>query len=313
MPQPDYDNMSDEELEGEFAKSLAEEDNPQQEPEQPAVGDPDPPAQAEAEDTAEQSPTEPVDDVPPNGEATTTEPVEADVDERDDKIEELQLQLKQVELERQKFHFDRQREAGLVGTLHQRLDSIEGVLSGRNQPEETGYEGDDPQPKPTAKPLADPRVEEMLQEHKEARIRASYETLERQMRQDVTRELVEPTPEQVSAEVESRLAAISPIIQKNVQQYAGQNLNANAASKVFEQEWGLAYGEFKLSKLKERNATRRATQVSASRRAKIAATDDTGSSPIAAPRAKSVEDMTIEEIDAELERQHGSGNRYRER
>jgi hypothetical protein len=309
--QPDYEQMSLEELEAELDKADDFGHPPEQEPEQPA-GEPDP---KEAEAQPEEQPEAP-EDVPVEGDpATDQPPAEPEFDERDSKIEELQLQVEQQRLEREKFQFDRQRDSGRYGVLRQEMESLKGTIAGLQSGDLEAGDEQAARP-PTA--FQDPRFDEIVADIKQTKLQSAYQEFENSLAQEVAAEMQaagkEPVPDEVATEVRSRVQAITPAIEQEVQKYANENLKPEAASRILSLHCKLAYGDWKIQRARTRNAGRRVSQIAKSRQAKLEATDDAGNPPVVKPQTKSYEDMTADEADAEMTRLYGrGGNRYRER
>jgi hypothetical protein len=305
---PDYDGMTDEQLEEALAKGGGPVVPSEEEPEQPAS---EPDAETAPEAPADESPADPVEEAPADAPAE-----EPEFNEQESQIEELRLQLQQQKQERERASFQRDREAGTVGSLKQELESIKALLANRQD----DLEGDDgvEAAKAPAPAFRDSRVDDIEQDRKQQRIATAFKEFIDKVGDDTRKDLEAAangeavTAEAFAAEHEARIKAMTPRIQEQAAVYKDESFNIKAAEKATRMACDAGYLDWQLERVRNLRAAaskKQASQVSSKKREKMAASVSGSGSSAPSASHKLAENMSADEADAALVREFGSGQR----
>jgi len=316
-----YDEETVEQLEARFAKGEGLVNNDPEEPEAPPAETPEPPAGKEAE-----PPKEPA--AEPEAEVVPDEPAEDVPDEQALLVEELRLQVERADRDRKKQEFLAGRATGESGFLKRRIEQLEQSLAGREPTPDSDYDEPDTEPTRRVQPtrqdsVHESRLADLEQERREAALEVEYSMFLSEVKNDVVSDLTiqangtnrPPSEVDAAAEVDKRMQALIPQIHDEIKPYGSMQLNAKSSRKVARLAFDSAYTDWKLQRLRDMKleaSKKRVSQVPARKREKLAATiSGSGGASVPADRPKTYDDMSVEELEAELKREEPRRSRIR--
>jgi hypothetical protein len=306
----DYDSMTVEELEQQFAegKGIIQEGTPDEPEPEPIAAESETSEPQETEQGVEDPPTE-----------TPESPVEPELDENELRLQEMQIQLEQAKAAAERFEFIAGNNAGKMGHLQKQL--LE-ATERRDAPVEDPIdyapdriaEAQPVQPQPRASNKLEAEVAELRAEQMQRATEQIYNEFLAQVASDLTRQGVEQ--DMVEPEQNAIMEQITPTLRQRFEPFGDiGNMGPKSVNKVTRMVLQSAYSDIKLAKiaeLRKQASERKATQIAESKIVKQAASPSGSSGQaVKEPPPKRIEDMTAEEADAEMIRLYGDGGNLR--
>lgn len=263
----------------------------------------------------EETPTEPPQETPPEpvpSEAAPEEskeqvPAEPEEDIQQLQMDQLQLDLQQAEQERDKFKLLMGTQGNQIGELRKTIERLQTIPPSREPEggyEETAEEAAPRQPGPSQVPDSYlERLARMEEAQNQREIQAAYQAFLQDNRD------VLPTEEDGREEL---LGRMRPIVDQEIKEYSAIPLQPSQMGKLARGILDTALMQVRRQDIQSRLVKareRKAAQVPKHRQVSAAAISGAGSKSASAPKAKGPEDMSAEEADAWLKREHGDGHR----
>ena len=300
--QVDYDSMDLDQLEREFDEHKGEIH------EQLVAQTSDPMDDEPVAEKAE--PEVPVEEAeePTPDESVEVDPAEAQDDPVDAMhlLEVAQAKVEKVEAERDRDRFLADRNAGMVGHLQQQMNALREHMAAKVDATRDNYEDEpvsEPSPRRPAAQSLDPELQSELDEIRSDRVRRTLEEESQSFQAEVkpffdqvSERYGQEESAQVAEDIKARVAAM-PEEYKQVLTGTDAKLAAVTARSIFRS----AMADAKLAFLERR--PKKATQLPESRRRKMeaaSAADSSSDSLKKGSEPKSIDDMSLEEIDAAL-------------
>ncbi len=299
---PNYDSMSVEEIELEFERTGGV--NPEEGSEESVAPEPEP----APEPVAAEAPKEEVVETP------AEVVVEPETDDRELQMQEMQLQMERMKLDKHHFEHLAGKNATAVDDLRKELQASSVA---RPPVEDPIYQEDTPQsvaPAPRTVPVPDVglagKVAELQQSQVAQETERVYNSFLEKIKSDLSTQGVKQ--DQIETEMNSVMEQITPTLKQGFKSYGDlSTYPVKTLSKVTRMVLDSAYTDVRLAKvadLRSQHAERKATQIADNKIAKQAAqTSGSSGRTVGEPPPKSVEDMSAEEADAEMSRLYGDG------
>ncbi len=305
----DYESMSVEDIDAEFERTGGV--NVQEEPVEPEPEQA--PLAAEAESTEKTEPQEATDK-----EATTEPtdvPAEPEPDDRELQLQEMQLQVERMRLDKQHFEHLAGKNATAVDDLRRELQSSMRASPAVEDP--INLEDNQPSVAPSPRIVPDRnealagKVAELQRAHSDRETERVYADFSSVVDSDLAAQGV--AKEEIVVEREKIFnEQIAPTLKQRFEPYGNlSEYPINTLSKVTRMVLDAAYVDVKLAKvavLRKTVSERNAVQIAENKIAKQAAsTSGSGGRPVQESQPKSISDLSAEEADAELTRLSGEG------
>lgn len=297
---PDYEKMTDEQLEAAFDAPDVPTPSPEPEPED-VLPEPEPEPETKPEPEAK-----------PKDEAVAEPAVEAEPDLAALEMQELRLRLDKLQADRDRFEFVAGRNAGQVGHLKKQLEELSQPRE-RDVDEQEDSEEPTPQTRRSASNRAlEDKVAELQASESSRAIEGVYSEFIAQVASDLKSQGI--ADDKIDSERNAIMSRIATKLKDHFEPFGPLNsFNAKALRKVTGMALQSAYADHKLEQiavLRKAASERKASQVSASKIVKQAASPS-GGGITPKPKPKHVSDMTAEEADAAMIAEYGDGRRPR--
>ncbi len=304
----DYSDMSLEELDALMRKGGDPQEQAQAEPEpepEPAPQEePAPESETEPAEAPEQQPEEKPEESP-----AESSDEDEDFDEGGNRFEQLQQELRAEKAARERMEMLHGLRAGETGHLKKKIKEMEKALAAQRNPadSESAYDTQEDLPtpaEPERKPAGSEFESRLAELESDKQQRAALNAL-----QDfyVEHGMLDDKGE-LTAEAEQVAQLMAPIVDKQIKEYAEVPMSAKFRQKLSRNILDVAHAQASAKQLAERRAKykeRKASQVSAKRKEKLAASISGSSSQPSAQEKPTP--PTLEEMKAELDRRASGG------